>query len=278
MPGKTFTFGKNWKEFINTYLNDARIEEAKDSLIYFCGGNNLIRGRRFLDIGCGSGLFSLAAFRLGASEVMSFDVDTDSVDCCRELKKKESSPESWTVVRGSVIDPKFLSEIGTYAFVYAWGVLHHTGAMWDAVRQACGRVAEGGYLFLALYNKADIVGFMPDGRFGTSSFWTAIKHCYVSLPGPLRFIFEAVCAALLFIVYLLSFRNPLAVVRGHKNNRGMAWMTDLRDWLGGYPYEYAAADEVFRFVAAQGFILENLKTNNGLRNNEFLFKKRKLAP
>jgi 2-polyprenyl-6-hydroxyphenyl methylase/3-demethylubiquinone-9 3-methyltransferase len=53
----------------------------------------------------------------------------------------------------------------------------------------------------------------------------------------------------------------------------MSWRIDIKDWLGGYPYEYASVDEVFNFVKRLGFSLENLKCNIGLMNNEYLFKK-----
>ncbi|HLG94672.1 MAG TPA: 50S ribosomal protein L11 methyltransferase, partial [Bryobacteraceae bacterium] len=81
---RRFGFGKNWRRFLD-YLTDTRIEEAKKSLCAMIGTQDL-NGSSFLDIGCGSGLFSLAAMQLGASRVYSFDFDPQSVACTHELK------------------------------------------------------------------------------------------------------------------------------------------------------------------------------------------------
>jgi 2-polyprenyl-6-hydroxyphenyl methylase/3-demethylubiquinone-9 3-methyltransferase len=53
----------------------------------------------------------------------------------------------------------------------------------------------------------------------------------------------------------------------------MAWQTIIKDWLGGYPYEFASPDEIFKFCKNLGFTLQNLKTNFNLMNNEYLFQK-----
>src|SRR5215831_10451727 len=80
-----FAFGKNWSRFLEL-LNDERIAEAERSLKDYFGVEHL-RGKGFLDVGSGSGLFSLAARRLGA-RVRSFDYDGDSVACTAELRRR----------------------------------------------------------------------------------------------------------------------------------------------------------------------------------------------
>ncbi len=77
-----FEFGANWNRFL-AVLNDERIAQAEESLKRMLEVDNL-QGKSFLDIGSGSGLFSLAARRLGA-RVYSFDYDPKSVACTREL-------------------------------------------------------------------------------------------------------------------------------------------------------------------------------------------------
>ena len=63
--GRRFPFGKNWARFLQT-LSDARIERAKRSTLEMLGLPHR-HDKTFLDIGSGSGLFSLVADRLGAT-------------------------------------------------------------------------------------------------------------------------------------------------------------------------------------------------------------------
>jgi len=70
---EAYWFGKNWKQFLGENYSDERLLEAEKSLKSLFGDHGLI-GKTFMDIGCGSGLFSLAAWRLGASKITSIDV------------------------------------------------------------------------------------------------------------------------------------------------------------------------------------------------------------
>jgi 2-polyprenyl-6-hydroxyphenyl methylase/3-demethylubiquinone-9 3-methyltransferase len=271
MAEKKFAFGKNWEHFIKVYLNEERIEEAKKSLLEFWGDYD-IKGKSFLDIGCGSGVFSLAAIRLGASEVVSFDVDPDSVKSCQYLREKEGNPKNWTVKQGSILDEKFMSKMDKYDFVYSWGVLHHTGQMWKAIENTTKVVKDGGLLYIAIYNKADFIGIYDDLRIGTSGFWVKAKRFYISLPHVVQDMIDYTVMAALFVTSIFRLKNPFKEMKS-TDYRGMSWRIIIKDWLGGYPYEYAAVDEIFNFVKKFGFSLENLKFNDGLRNNDYLFKK-----
>ena len=82
--GQRFQFGENWRRFLGV-LDESRIAAAEDSLRKAFAGEDLA-GRTFLDAGSGSGLFSLAARRLGA-RVQSFDFDPQSVACTLELEQ-----------------------------------------------------------------------------------------------------------------------------------------------------------------------------------------------
>src|ERR1700730_2405748 len=59
---------------------------AKQSLTAMLGATDL-KEKSFLDAGCGSGLFGLAARLLGAS-VHPFDYDPNSVRCAQELRRR----------------------------------------------------------------------------------------------------------------------------------------------------------------------------------------------
>lgn len=269
---KSFRFGKNWQKFIRYYLDTNRVNKAIESITEFCGLPSL-EGKRFIDIGCGSGLFSYAAYTLNASEIVSFDIDKDSVSCCEYLKSQAGNPTKWIIKQGSILDRQFTQPLGRFDIVYSWGVLHHTGDMWNAIENAAQLVNDKGLLYIAIYNKADGLAIYPDGRIGPSTFWAFEKKIYSSLPSFIQDGIDYLIMAILIIAYLLTFRNPVQTIKNHRQLRGMSWRVDIKDWLGGYPYEYANVMEIFLFLKKRGFSLQNIKSNNGLLNNEYLFIK-----
>jgi 2-polyprenyl-6-hydroxyphenyl methylase/3-demethylubiquinone-9 3-methyltransferase len=273
---KTFKFGKNWQDFANKHLNQARIAEAHQAFLDFCDKRLFFIDKSFIDIGCGSGVHSLVAHKLGVASILSLDVDSDSVECTRQIKEKFAPSANWEIIEASILDDEKVRQLGQYDFVYSWGVLHHTGSMWKAIDNAASLVKPGGYFWLAIYNKADGWSFFPDGRFGNSKFWLIEKKIYNSLPVFLQSLIDFTAMSLLILVYLVTFKNPLTQIHRHQRFRGMSWAIDIRDWLGGYPYEYASVEEIFKYMKAKGFELQNIKTHNGLLNNEFLFKRNSL--
>jgi len=269
-----FNFGKNWKRFVEKYFNEDKINFAQKSLCDFLKIKDLT-GKTFVDVGCGSGLFSLAALRMGAIKVVSFDADPISVDCSKALREKYGFSDRWEIIEGSVFDISLLEKLGKFDIVYSWGVLHHTGNMWNVISNVLSMVNDDGFVYIAIYNKAEAWGIYKDGRFGTSKFWEIEKKIYSQMPEFLQFCVELITEFILIILYVLTFNNPVKKIKSHGIlYRGMSWRTDIKDWLGGYPYEYAYISEVFKFVSEKGFCLVNLKDNNGLMNNEYLFKKK----
>jgi 2-polyprenyl-3-methyl-5-hydroxy-6-metoxy-1,4-benzoquinol methylase len=264
--GERFEFGRNWRSFLNT-LDEERISEAERSLKMMLEAEGL-QGKSFLDIGSGSGLFSLVARRLGA-RVHSFDYDHQSVACAQELKRRYfPSDTDWTIGQGSVLDTGYMEALGQFDIVYSWGVLHHTGAMWQALENARLPVAPGGKLFIAIYN--------DQGR--RSRIWRSVKRFYCA--GTAARIFVSALFIPCFIAGglakdLLRGRNPLTRYTGYKKSRGMSVLHDLIDWLGGYPFEVARPEEILSFYQTRGFTLEKLVTcGGGLGNNQFIFTRR----
>lgn len=265
-----FGFGENWRDFVEL-LDEKRIREAERSLIEMLEIDSL-EGRSFLDIGSGSGLFSLAARRLGASPVHSFDYDEDSVACTRELKQRFFPGDGdWTVERGSALNEDYVRSLGTFDVVYSWGVLHHTGDLERAMEMASLPVKTGGRLYVAIY----------DDRGWSSRLWKKVKRAYNETSRPVRMLLLAVATVWLelrsTIGNMLRGENPLALRRWteKKERRGMSRWHDIKDWVGGYPFEVARAEEVFDFYRERGFELVRLRTAKGHGNNEFVFRRRR---
>ncbi len=221
--GDRFEFGKNWQRFLET-VDEKSILRAEESLTNKLGLPSL-QGRSFLDVGSGSGLFSLAARRLGA-EVHSFDYDSESFACTRELRSRYFGDDSqWIVEQGSVLDRPYIEKLGRFGVVYSWGVLHHTGAMWAALENVSIAVEDGGLLFIAIYNDQG----KPSRR------WTRVKVAYNRLPPSLRFLVLWPGFVVLWWRRLLKDLISLKPLRTwrHELNRGMSPWHDVVDWVGG---------------------------------------------
>lgn len=262
LDSSRFEFGANWARFLKV-LNEERIAEAEKSLKHMLGLSDLV-GKRFLDVGSGSGLFSLAARRLGAS-VHSFDYDPQSAACTQELKRRYFPEDSqWHVEEGSVLDKAYLTNLGQFDVVYSWGVLHHTGAMWQALENVAPLVSERGWLFIAIYNNQG----------GPTRRWKILKRLYNKhkwMRMPLT-IYTLVRQWTLTFLRDTQAGQPLASWQNYKTSRGMSAWHDVVDWIGGYPFEVAKPEEIFDFYHAKGFCLEKLKTcAGGLGCNQFVF-------
>jgi 2-polyprenyl-3-methyl-5-hydroxy-6-metoxy-1,4-benzoquinol methylase len=265
--GERFEFGDNWSRFLGI-LDETRIARAEASLRSVLECEDL-EGRTFLDIGSGSGLFSLAARRLGA-RVHSLDYDPQSVACTRELRNRFfGGDQEWIIEEGSALDEQYLKSLGTFDVVYSWGVLHHTGNMWQALENARLPVAAGGKLCIAIYNDMG----------SKSRRWKWIKKTYNNLPRLLKIPFALTVMApeemkaLLRSLVLLKPAEYLHRWTDYDVNRGMNHWRDIIDWVGGYPYEFAKPEEIFDFYRARGFELTKMKCGGiGLGFNEFVFR------
>jgi 2-polyprenyl-3-methyl-5-hydroxy-6-metoxy-1,4-benzoquinol methylase len=267
--GERFEFGKNWKHFL-AHLDEDRIVQAEQSLVAMLGVPSLL-GRTFLDVGSGSGLFSLAARRLGA-RVHSFDYDPQSVQCTRELRRRffSEDDELWKVEQASVLDDAYMQSLGAFDIVYCWGMLHQTGAMWHAMDNAARAVSTGGTLFISIYNDQG----------GASRRWLRVKQLYNRSPQPVKLLLVLGVGAYgetrAALIRLVRLQNPLPFRDWalKKKTRGMSVWHDLVDWVGGYPFEVAKPEQVFDFCRSRGFTLQKLITlGSGHGCNEFVFQR-----
>jgi len=259
-----FRFGKNWRNYIKL-LSEERLRLAMDSLKVLLDTESL-NGKLFIDVGCGSGIFSLAAIRLGAKQVVSIDYDKDSVNCAQFLKERYGPFDNWTIQQGSILDSGFVDTLGTYDVVYSWGVLHHTGNMWKALENVSMLVKADGILAVSIYNDQGLL----------SKFWAFVKYIYNKSPAPVQWLmgnlFFVVWALLMLLLDMVNRRPVLARYHG-VNARGMNAYYDSIDWVGGYPFEVATPTEIFKFYKAKDYQLVKLETRSGMGCNEYVFIK-----
>jgi len=234
--GAGFDFGRNWEAFSRS-VGDAALNEARKGLQRLFP-DGALEGVRLLDIGCGSGLHSVAALTLGVRSLVAIDINPRSVSTTHSLMERFAPPGNWLVQQASV----FNLPPDQFDIVYSWGVLHHTGDMRRALDYAIAQVRPGGLFAFALYRRTPLC-----------SLWKLEKRLYTASGTGFRRFLEA--------GYKFAFRCGLALtgrsyadyVRDYIASRGMSFETDVRDWLGGYPYESISEAEVEDFMIQRGF-------------------------
>lgn len=282
-----FSFGKNWKNYIKNAVNEKVLEIAKISLLkYVPDGIDteaFYKDKVFIDVGCGGGLFSLAALLLGCREIISFDIQEESLESVALLKEKFSylipGDKKWEVFKGNILDEELVRKFQNKGdIVYSWGVLHHTGDMYKAIENTNRLVKSEGFLILAIYNHSR-----------SSKYWLKIKSFYN------RYLILQPFLGLAYGIFVscgyIFRRKTFNLYR----ERGMHVFYDAIDWIGGYPYEYACFDEIKEYVENLNFKLvkaptklpceKNYRFKSSLKKifdilrasntgcNEFVFKK-----
>jgi len=243
-----FKFGENWRSY-SRLIDEPRLAQATEDLRRLVGGD--LAGRSFLDIGCGSGLHSAAALRLGARALTAVDLDPDSVATTREVLGRLAAGRDWTVERRSVFELP-AEWAGRFDVTYSWGVLHHTGAMWKAIDAAARTVAPGGRFVVALYRKTLLCGA-----------WRLEKQWYAKASPEAQARARRVYVGLFHALGRLRGIDTQAYVRDYASSRGMDYMHDVHDWMGGFPYESVTPKEITAFLVARGFRRERMFVHGG---------------
>jgi len=255
-----FSFGQNWQSYSKGALTKERIEKAREDF-YLLMPKATLKGARFLDIGFGQGLSLCLAAEAGA-DVIGIDIDKDNIKAFEETYAWFRAAPKPTVKAGSILDPKVMQKMtkhGPFDIVHSWGVLHHTGAMWQAMKNAAELTRNDGHLIISIYNKH-----------WSAPAWKVVKVVYSKLSAPLQRCMESLFAGPYYTrIYILAKQNPDIM-----GARGMEIKHDLRDWLGGYPYEYASIDEIVGFMRQQGMVVIKKIPCKGFTGcNELIFKR-----
>ncbi|MCC6574756.1 MAG: class I SAM-dependent methyltransferase [Planctomycetes bacterium] len=256
----TFSFGANWQDFLK-HANERVITGARADIEKWLGESN-VKGKRIVDIGCGSGVHSWCYHLMGARELVSLDVDPNSVAATTRCFEQAGKPANWQVLHGSVLDTNFLAKLGTFDIVYSWGVLHHTGQMWPAIENACTLIAPGGLFWIALYVKGP--NYQRD---------LELKQRYNRAGALGKWWMERKWINGLMWKRLKKGKNPFNWNR--KKERGMNTYHDLVDWLGGLPYEVVSVEDIRDFCGKHGLTVERVEEHGEGANHIFLLRRAK---
>jgi 2-polyprenyl-3-methyl-5-hydroxy-6-metoxy-1,4-benzoquinol methylase len=260
-----FDFGQNWADYSANALTPERVDQARHDFASLVAPIGSLKDKSFLDIGFGQGLGLLSAAAMGA-HVVGIDINPKCDDVLN--RNRRFFPDVRTsipVIIGSILDDATLEHAqnaspdgGRYDVVHSWGVLHHTGDMKAAIRNAVRLVKPGGYFVVALYN-----------RHWSSRAWLVIKYAYCKAPqGVQRLMVNALFPVIYVAKWLVTREDP------RKQSRGMDFFYDVVDWVGGYPYEYSSISEVEALGTAHAvevLTIRPAKVPTGC--NEFVFQK-----
>lgn len=260
---KVFNFGKNWHDFSTNALASVNADQARKDFKVLMHGIDLTN-INFLDVGFGQGLSSLCAAENGA-KVVGLDIE--------ELNRQTISLtaryfptvnlEDLKLYTGSILSDETCSILmgespSGYDVVHSWGVLHHTGNMYQALERCVELVKPGGYLVISIYN-----------YHWTSPIWKKIKQAYCFAP---TWIQRSMVYVLLPIIWFAK----LVVTRQYPNlkERGMNFYYDVVDWVGGYPYEYSSIENITKLCTQRELV--RIKVWPALVPtgcNEYIFRK-----
>jgi SAM-dependent methyltransferase len=253
-----FSFGKNWQGYSRVALTKDRIEQGRLALKDLLDDLS-VEENSFLDIGFGQGLTAHLASQMGA-KVTGIDIDTDNLDAAKSTRAKMAIENPIDLRIGSILDAEFVAQLQKteWHIVHSWGVLHHTGDMSLAVKNATSLVAKGGYFVCAIYN-----------RHWSSLPWLWIKWAYNVLPSLGQQMMIALFYPIIYLAkWLVTGKNPKDKLRG------MDFFYDVVDWVGGYPYEYASIEEFKTLVEPLGFeCIKEVPANVPTGCNEFVFQR-----
>jgi SAM-dependent methyltransferase len=196
-----------------------------------------LRGKRILDVGCGSGRFMDVALKAGA-EVIGIDLSYAVDAACKNLKSEPGAH----FIQASVFRLPFRPE--TFDFIFSFGVLHHTPDCQKAFSLLPPLLKPSGHVAVCLYSSYERALVLPGNLWrGWLNRWPAkLLYALCHLSVPLYYLYK--------IPVIGRLGNMLWTISMHPNWR---WrILDTYDW---YSPRYQSAHthhEVFQWFKAAG--------------------------
>jgi ubiquinone/menaquinone biosynthesis C-methylase UbiE len=141
-------YGKLWDKYeTDEYIKEAyRIIESRFKNNEF--DLSVLKGKTILDMGCGSGRYTIALTKTGAEKVYGIDLGKESIRKAALIAEK-SGIRNIEFDVGSVLDLPY--EDNLFDFIYSNGVLHHTENLEQGINELYRTLKPGGESFLYLY-------------------------------------------------------------------------------------------------------------------------------
>jgi SAM-dependent methyltransferase len=158
------SFDYQWRELTQggALLTDDWFTQNVDRIIsdeLLCLEPQWFWGKRVLDAGSGNGRWTVGLLRLGC-DVLAVDASSHALDRVSEAVR-EHAPGSLDRLETRAVDLLDLpADLAAERFdlVFSFGVLHHTGDTYAALRNVAALVRDGGVLFLYLYGQQSVSG------------------------------------------------------------------------------------------------------------------------
>ncbi len=157
-----------WERMPMTYAEwdeEQRLPEGEGDLVHLeehvLAGSPYLRGhldfagfkgKRVLDLGCGSGIFS-CLFAKGGAQAVAVDL----TETATSLGRQTADAHGVDLMIARMDAEKLAFQNAAFDYVYSWGVLHHTNRMEDALAEL-GRVLKpGGTGLVMVYHRHSLV-------------------------------------------------------------------------------------------------------------------------
>lgn len=145
-------FGKLWKERLREKKLDS--DKVLEELLKKAKINkNHIKNKNVLDMGCGSGRFTIALAKQKTKFTYGVDLGDEGLKIGK-LLAKNNNIKNIKFLKSNVLNLPFKNS--SFDFIFCKGVLHHTGNTFKGLKELHRVLKPGGRAFIYLYGKRGI--------------------------------------------------------------------------------------------------------------------------